>query len=137
MVASFAVLGCRDHTAPQAVAPVPGCYRLSLGSWSAPHEAPDVPSTIHLFDSLGTNLLEAGRLLIRPAADSTYFPYFAWWERPRADSLNLVFTTGFIGVRVSMTPHNASWRGRAEALTDVQPQVQATATASLASSACS
>jgi hypothetical protein len=124
---------CSDEPAsPGASGPVPGCYELALGPWrGGPPEAPGLPPTVRLIDSLGTDLLEQGKLLVRPvdSAAAATFPYWAWWEQPDADSLHVVFTTGYVGVELHLAAWSGWtgwWRGRADAFTDVQPSIQAT-----------
>jgi hypothetical protein len=131
-----ALLGaCRGSpTQPTSAAPelVTGCYQLTIGTWTAGHEAPDPPSVIVLLDSVGTFLLEAGRPLVRPSpVDTIAFGYMAWWARPVSDSLAIVFSTGYVGIRLALSWRGSQWVGRADAFTDVQPSIEATSSAAL------
>ena len=134
-VAALLLLGCDHNPArPRPVSPelVAGCYALTLGGWTAAHEAPAPPAVIVLLDSIGTDLLEAGTTLVRPSpVDTNSFGYLAWWTRPVPDSLTVVFTTGFVGVELRLAWTGTAWAGQASAFTDVAPPVQATAAASL------
>lgn len=69
---------------------------------------------------------------MRPApGDTAYFPYLAWWERPAADTLVVIFTTGYVGVTVHLVWRTDGWRGVGEAFTDVSPSLQARSSAGL------
>jgi hypothetical protein len=121
-------------TQPTSVAPesVSGCYQLTLGPWTGAHEAENPPAVVLLLDSVGTFLLEAGRTLVRPSpVDTNAFAYMAWWARPAPDSLAVVFTTGYVGIRLALSWRGSQWVGRADAFTDVQPSIEATASAAL------
>lgn len=134
LLSAVLVLGCNHEPTQPAAAPddVVGCYEVELGAWSGPHEAWDPPEVVVLMDSLGTFVLESGKHLVRPCpGDTTVMHYMAWWERPSADSLTLVFTTGYVGIQGRLGRDGAQWTGHAEAFTDVAPFVQATATLSL------
>jgi hypothetical protein len=85
-----------------------------------------------LMDSLGTFGLESGKHLVRPCpGDTEAMHYMAWWEHPAADSLTLVFTTGYVGIGAHLRRDGARWTGTAVAFTDVSPFTQATAPLSL------
>ena len=134
ILAVVLVLACsRAPTKPSAAAdPIVGCYQVELGVWSGAHEAPPPPENVMLMDSLGTFVLESGKHLIRPCpGDSVVMHYMAWWEHAPADSLTVVFTTGFIGIQGRLGWDGARWTGHAEAFTDVAPFIQATTTLSL------
>ena len=134
---SLAVLlmACRDTpTQPTSVAPelVTGCYQLTIGTWTAGHEAPDPPPVVLLLDSVGTFLLEAGQTLVRPSpVDTSTFGYMAWWARPASEPLVVVFTTGYVGIHLALAWRGSQWAGRADAFTDVQPPIEATTSAAL------
>ncbi|HEX6536982.1 MAG TPA: hypothetical protein VF041_20520 [Gemmatimonadaceae bacterium] len=127
---------CSATTRPSTALPPPGCYALTLGAWSAAHEADEPPATLRLLDSTGTDLLERGKQLVRPLEPDSTFRYWAWWEPHGADSLEVVFTTGYVGVQLRLAARDAAWRGHAEAFTDVVPTLQATAQATLTDIAC-
>jgi hypothetical protein len=133
-LAAVVLVGCaRTPTGTNAVPDdLVGCYQLELGEWSGPHEAWPPPGVVMLMDSLGTSPLESGRHLIRPCpGDTLVMHYKAWWERPAGDSLRVTFTTGYVGILGRLRWDGARWTGRAEAFTDVDPFVQATATIGL------
>lgn len=135
------LLGCAAGSDPIAPAPqdVIGCYELTLGAWSAPHESPDPPSSITLLDSNGTYLLEEGRTLARPnPVDAPMSFDMAWWSRVAEEKLEVVFSnSGYVGVRFSFEWTGMRWAGTAVAFTDVVPMDQATAPSSLAQALCS
>jgi hypothetical protein len=128
-----------DAPALPAPAEVLGCYQLSRGVWSGPHESPDPPDRLILTDSIGSYLLERGRTLLRSWPDPDAMPFdMAWWQRPHSDTLQLIFNNGgYIGVRLLLSWRGDDWRGRIEAYTDVVPPVQASSSARLISQPCS
>lgn len=135
---------CRSGSEPLSPTPAPanveGCYSLILGRWSGPRTSPDPPSSITLLDSVGSVLLEREKLLARPNPISAPMPFdMAWWARLDAEHLDIVFTDGgIIGIRMHLVWGwgDASWRGTAEAFTDVRPTVQAVSTIRLDKRPC-
>ena len=138
-VISLVALACSSDrpTEPATATLPPGCFRLTLGAWSASHEAVDPPTTLFLYDSVGADGLERGQKIVRavPVATATNYPWM-WWAVAPADSMRLVFTGGFVGVDVRLARRAATWEGLAFAFTDVAPSLQATASAQLSSMAC-
>lgn len=125
-----------EPTKPGTAQLPPGCFRLTLGAWSAPHEAVDPPPYLSLMDSVGTAGLEHGQHLVRGVPLPTQ-PYpWMWWSAASSDSLRLVFTGGFVGVDVHLARRASTWDGLASAFTDVAPSTQATTGATLAPAAC-
>jgi hypothetical protein len=64
----------------------------------------------------------------------------AWWSRLAPEHLEIVFTDGgYIGVRLHLVWGwgDSTWRGTAEAFTDVSPSIQARTTSTLAPRECS
>ena len=104
---------------------VVGCYRLTVGEW--PPELSDrsgyrsPPALFELTDSVGTELRERGRLLLRPRigdAGPNAQPS-AFWLPVAADSIHLVWTDGLIGLRARMAVRGSSaLEGRIEAVSD-------------------
>ena len=136
---SLAALACSSDrpTEPATATVPPGCFRLTLGAWSASHEAVDPPTTLFLYDSAGTAGLERGRKIVRPVPVATATTYaWMWWALAPADSMLVVFTGGFVGVDVHLARRAATWQGLAYAFTDVAPSIQATARADLSPMAC-
>jgi hypothetical protein len=130
---------CDDAPGPGTPAPeaVTGCYTFRLGAWSGAHEAPEPPPAVRLMDSLGTFLLETGKPIVRPLpGDTLSYEYMAWWERPDPDSLWLYFSTGYVGVFAGLHWQDDQWMGKAEAVTDIVPPVQARTSAALLPLAC-
>jgi hypothetical protein len=133
------IVACTSATTVRVpeVAPVSvvGCYVVSMGAWSGPHESPNPPTTISLLDSTGTYLLEAGKKLVRPHPVGATMPFnMAWWSRLSPEHLDIVFTSGGeIGVRLHLVWGwgDGSWSGTGVAYTDVSPGVQAVASAKL------
>lgn len=137
---------CACSSASGIVAPEPspgsvvGCYAVDLGRWSASRDSRDPPTRIALLDSIGTELLEKGHQLARPDPLSASMPFdMAWWKRLESEHLEVVFTAGgYVGVRLHLVWGwgDATWRGTAEAFTDVSPSVQAVASATLSPRTC-
>lgn len=130
---------CTEPVAGPATLPpfdVVGCYQLDLTRWSGAHEAPDPPAYVVLTDSVGSFLLEASQPLVRPAPgySAATFGYMAWWRRPVRDTLEVVFTTGYVGVSLRLAWRGDAWVGVGEAFTDVAPPIQARSAARLAPS---
>ena len=127
----------REPTNPGTAQLPPGCFRLTLGAWSGPHEAVDPPTYLALMDSVGFDGLERGQRLVRgvPHVMSSPYPWM-WWSTVPADSLRLVFTGGFVGVDVHLARRDSTWQGMASAFTDVAPATQATVEATLAPMFC-
>lgn len=115
-----------------------GCHQLAIGKWSAPRESPDPPGVVVLLDSIGSYLLENGKLLVRPHPVGTPMPFdMAWWDRPFEEQLDLMFTDGgYVGVRLHFTWSGARWQGSAWAFTDVPPTLQAAASTTLVPRLC-
>ena len=132
------ILACDTSEPSTPPVSVLGCYELTITNWSGPHESPDPPTPVILLDSLGSYLLETGRTLVRPAPlGSNMFFDMAWWSRPTAEELDVVFSAGgYVGVRMNLSWLGPFWSGRAEAFTDVAPSIQATATAMMRPVAC-
>lgn len=126
-----------EPTQPGTASLPPGCFRLTLGAWSGPHEAVDPPLTLSLMDSIGSSGMENGQRIVRPVPVAMQTPYpWMWWKAVPADSLHLVFTGGFVGVYVDLARRDSAWEGVATAFTDVAPSMQATAAAALTSMFC-
>ncbi|MFI5311168.1 MAG: hypothetical protein ACHQQ3_08055 [Gemmatimonadales bacterium] len=133
------LIGCSsaEPTGPGTAQLPPGCFRLTLGSWSGSHEALDPPTFLILMDSVGADGLERGQRLVRAVPIVTRADYqWMWWSTIPADSLRLVFTGGFVGVDVHLARRDSTWQGVANAFTDVAPSTQATAAATLAPMFC-
>ena len=135
------VSACAGGTAPRGPATAalpPGCYSLSLGAWSKTPEASPPPGELRLLDSLGTDGMERNQKLVRNLNPDSTTRYWMWWDHRLADSLRLVFSTGFVGVVVDVERHETTWDGRASAFTDMVvvgvPEPRASAT--LAPRAC-
>jgi hypothetical protein len=111
---------------------------VTVGEWSDPHDSADPPEFIVLLDSLGSDVLEKGKLLVRPYPLGTPMLFdWAWWDHPAEEQLDLVFTDGYVGVRLHYIWGGTTWRGSAWAFTDVSPSLQATAPSTLVSRSCS
>ncbi|HVT38698.1 MAG TPA: hypothetical protein VHE78_06630 [Gemmatimonadaceae bacterium] len=138
-IISLVALACSSDrpTEPGTATLPPGCFRLTLGAWSASHEAVNPPATLLLYDSVGTDGFERGRKIVRPTPRATGTPYpWMWWSVTPADSMFLVFTGGFVGIDVHLARRAATWEGLAYAFTDIAPSVQARARAELSPMAC-
>lgn len=144
-VLAFAALaGCGDTRNPVVPQPSPGsvvgCYSTHIGPWSGPRESPNLPATIALLDSIGTNPLENGKTLARPDPINAPMHFsVGWWNRPESEHLDVVFSAGgIVGIRLSLVWGwgDGSWSGTAQAFTDVAPSIQAVATARLLPVSC-
>ena len=125
-------------SADQAVLPLPlACFSLSLGTWTPdlPEALPPVPAAIRLTDSAGTDGLESGRLQIAaiPAVAESY--RWSWWEQRTADSIGVVFSTGFTGVSLRLARRGNDFEGSASAFFDFTAETPA-ATARLTRRSC-
>ncbi len=75
----------------------PGCYRISSIDSIMPYPLPPRDFTLSL--ELGTDGLERGRRLARPLVDR--YRYASWSTGP-ADSITVVWTTGFVVSRLRL-----------------------------------
>ena len=122
-----------DLAAAQAVLPsrVVGCYSIELGRWEptialgGDADFLQPPTRIELLADVGTSSIERGKWLIRPApgvaASRHRFSYFGAVGR---DSIELVWTSGFSGLRMTVALHSDTLRGHAHALWDFDRQQQ-------------
>lgn len=129
------VFGC---SADDATAPVShACFNVSLGMWAPdlPEPLPPLPAVIRLIDSLGVDGLEVGRkqVLSVPPENAGY--RWAWWEQSRADSLRVVFSTGFTGVTLLLAARGDDFEGAAGAFFDFSSDAPS-ATARLTRTGC-
>lgn len=131
-----AVLACATAPAePRTAQEPPGCYQLTLDTWSTTHEAMDPPGFLALQNVVGTDAFEAGQKLVRPVVPNAAGSYpWMYWSAPHEDSLHLVFTGGYVGVSVHLARGAVAWKGRASAFSDIGGS--ATANAQLAPAVC-
>ncbi len=113
------LVGCRTEP---TTAPAPlGCYSLTLGTWSAdlPEPLPAPPSKLQLTDSLGTNILENGRRVVRsmPPGSSKAYPFQFWDPREQGDVL-VIFSNGFTGMTMDLARAAGGLSGTARAFFD-------------------
>ncbi|MGQ0641084.1 MAG: hypothetical protein ACT4P6_09995 [Gemmatimonadaceae bacterium] len=107
-VSLAAAVACSDTevTAPSPLA----CYALTLGAWSGqlPEPLPPPPTALQLTDSLGTQVLENGRRVVRsmPHGSVKAYPFQYWVPREQGDLL-VVFSNGFTGMTLDLTPSGA------------------------------
>jgi len=132
--AAFA-LAC---SAEEALAPIPlACFSVSLGSCAPDlsEPLPPPPGAIRLTDSLGADGLESGRTLVSavPTAAESY--RWSWWEQRGADSLHIVFSTGFTGITLHLVRRGNDFEGSASAFFDFTAE-SPEATARLTRTAC-
>jgi hypothetical protein len=133
--ALLAACGGGDATGPGGEPP--GCYTLTLGEWSAPHEAVDPPSALRLTTTLGTDGMAQGQTLVVMAHPLRPNPYpWSWWRRNEHGDLELVFTGGYVGITLTLGPSGDDWQGTAQAFTDIAPGLEARASARLDRVAC-
>jgi hypothetical protein len=132
----FAAACSPSPSEPRTAQEPPACFQLTLGTWSGAHEAADPPTYLVLEDVVGTDGMENGQTLVRavPTGATSAYPWM-WWTAPPGDSLNLVFTGGYVGVEVKLLRGATTWKGSASAFSDVGGY-QATAAAELSSMVC-
>ncbi|MGH7476121.1 MAG: serine hydrolase [Longimicrobiales bacterium] len=141
-VALWRIVGSPERVEPATIEHAAvGCHVLELGSW-APSFAEArpgdtetmhvVPDTVRLFDRAGTHAAEAPNPLLRPRNSKESVPFrHAYWRPVAADSITLVWSTGFVGTAVELKREGDVWRGRANSFTDVmdgRPRPSAPAT---------
>ena len=145
LILGAAAIACSSPSEVLVPQPAPssvvGCYAVQLGKWSGPFESPVPPPAIALLDSVGTYILERGNMLVRPDPPTAPMEFdMAWWTRLESQHLEVSFVLGGLaGVRLHLVWGwgDGSWRGTAEAFTDVSPGLQAIATARLLPRECS
>ena len=142
---ALAVLACADSTEPTQVTAAPaspaGCYDVRLGKWSGKHDSPDPPSPIVLLETIGTSFFEKGFRIAREHPGNTLTSFDTGrWSAYSPEHLEIMFAAnGEIGVNLHLVWGwgDSTWRGTAEAFTDVSPGLQAVATVALVPRSCS
>lgn len=136
--ALLALAACDDDgpTGAQPLDAPAGCYDLTLGAWRPALEEglPALPRTVRLLDERGTSVLEDGRLLARAVGAPLDYRW-AFWE-VRADTLRVVFSTGFTGAELRLQRRGTRLVGEAQAFYDYVPNPGNRAAATLAPRAC-
>ena len=113
------LMACDDESivAPSSLA----CYTLTLGAWNAPlpETLPPPPLALQLTDSLGTQILENGRRVVRslPAGSAKAYP-FQFWEAREGGDVLIVFSNGFTGMTMDLVPAAGNYSGTARAFFD-------------------
>lgn len=103
--------------------PIAGCYEMTRGAWDIPETSsavrPEPPTEFALLDSLGDRGLERGQRLARPtlAAPGAQDSYGFWIPLGR-DSVRVVWTNGYVGVRLDVAPTSRGLEGVALAFSD-------------------
>jgi hypothetical protein len=128
---------CSGHPT-QPARPLAGCYRLATGVPDDTTSALDaLPDSVRLFATRGVASLEAGQSVVRAWPDTARTGYaWSWWTVAAPDTLTLVFSTGFSGVRIALRPRDTGFAGAAAAFSDALPAPLATARAWLSPIAC-
>lgn len=117
--------------------PVAGCYRMVAVSTGSAPELEALPDSVRLYPTRGISSLESGQAVLRAWPDSARSAYaWSWWTIAAPDTLTLVFSTGFSGVRVALRPRDGGFAGSAAAFSDAQPAPLAEARAWLTPIAC-
>jgi hypothetical protein len=115
------LLACSYETITEPLPSPVACYTLSLGAWNTalPEPLPPPPNALQLTDSLGTQVLENGRRVVRnmPAGSTKSYPFQYWVPREQGDLL-LVFSNGFTGMTIDLTPTGANFSGTARGFFD-------------------
>ena len=112
-----------------------GCYRVRLGRWSRSPETSERPPATFRLDSAHVPMgggAEARRV------EPDIFPHYRgpwpiWTVRASSDTIDVVWSTGFVGVVLGLAPKGDTLRGIAHMFTDVKdalvPDPQASALA--------
>ena len=78
-----------------------------------------MPAVIELRPETGTDGLENDRRLLRPSPDTQNRSYrWSFWEPIEADSVRLVWSTGFTGIEMRLARRSDGYSGRAENFLD-------------------
>ena len=120
MMAAACVAGCSSATKEATFDEPAGCYDLALGAWDGTaEEVLPLPASIELRSEFGSDVLENWRLLLRPNPDTEQRSYrWAWWEEVEADSLRLIWSTGFTGIEMRVGRRADGYVGFAENFLD-------------------
>lgn len=115
------VVACANEATTAPVPSALACFTLSLGGWNSalPEPLPAPPSALQLTDSLGTQILENGRRIVRnmPAGSGKSYPFQYWVPREHGDVL-IVFSNGFTGMTIDLAPAGENFTGTARAFFD-------------------
>jgi hypothetical protein len=123
----------RQKDKPQLVAPetIQGCYELTLSDW-----LPDLklgedtvfitpPRRVQLFAKRGTKGWEAEGYIVEPAPGvSASVHRGSYWLPKGPQSVEIVWTTGFSGLRMGLTLEANEWRGKATTFWDFDRREQ-------------
>jgi hypothetical protein len=108
-----------------------GCYSLTLSSWRPAMDLRgDItfatpPATIELTGTEGGLGLEKGYLLVKPAPGfKPSIHDFAHWRLTPNQRIEIVWTTGFSGLRMDLTPQAWGLIGKAHTFWDVPGSIQ-------------
>ena len=118
------------RVAEQGQSPV-GCYHLRLGAWSKPVDRGFVPPPVFRLDSaLAVKAASVARK-VEPQFLHTRGPWPLWFV-DHGDTIQVIWSTGFQGVALSLKEQGDTLRGIAHTFTDVvglmaSPQASATA----------
>lgn len=128
-ISQFALSVASAQSPPGAVS---GCYGVTLGTW-----APAVglgadtvetipPSRIELLTDIVTTALGRGSWIIRPApgASPGYYRFSSFYRPAPADSIDLVWSTGFSGVQMRVARSNDNLVGWATTFWDFERTTQ-------------
>lgn len=99
-----------------------GCYVARLGPWSGPprpSEAQTPPSEFEL-DTLPVQRRGESRLTVRPMRLAQY-SRIAYWTPRGDDSVAIVWSTGFVGVKLQLVVRQDSLIGGATTFHDFHP----------------
>lgn len=97
------------------------CYRVTLGAWNGelPEQLPAVPPLVQFTDSLGTNVLENGRRVLRSMPPGSVKAYpFQYWVPREQGLLLIVLSNGFTGMTMDLAPHGLNYDGVARGFFD-------------------
>jgi hypothetical protein len=118
-IAVVALSGCAASsivdTAPAS------CYRVTLGSWNTelPEQLPAAPPLVQFSDSLGSNVLENGRRVLRSMPPGSVKPYpFQYWVPREQGLLLVVLSNGFTGMTMDLAPQGSNYDGVARGFFD-------------------
>ena len=103
---------------------VQGCYELGVLKWNPELHGEDAvfirpPARIQLLAEQGTNGFENGKYLVRPAPGvSPSIHRSSYWKPVGPKTIEIVWTTGFSGLTMTLSLEGDTLKGKAESFWD-------------------
>jgi len=131
VVATGAWAACRSPSGPGAEPP-PGCYRLTIGVWQGQPRLGTYPTHLALREVQATGF-PVGHRAVELFPEGEYPHPIGTWLLLAADRLRITLSASRSesSDRLHLVRGDNAWEGRLEQLIDVEPAVQASASASL------